>query len=72
MRSADEDRELSPTALKELLDRLTSSDILTLIPAPIQTLNFNKLKIAYVTAGLTVDQTTFEDNTGLKRQRWKV
>lgn len=66
MRSADEDRELSPTALKELMDRQSSSDILTLIPAPVQALTFNKLKIAYVTAGLTVEQATFEDNTGLK------
>ena len=71
MRSADEDRELSPTALKELMDRQTASDILTLIPAPVQTLTFNKLKIAYVTAGLTVDQTTFEDNTGLKNNDGK-
>ena len=66
MRSADEDRELSPTALKELMDRQSSSDILTLIPSPVQVLTFNKLKIAYVTAGLTVEQATFEDNTGLK------
>lgn len=66
MRSADEDRELSPTALKELMDKQSSSDILTLIPSPVQALTFNKLKIAYVTAGLTVEQATFEDNTGLK------
>lgn len=71
MRSADEDRELSPTALKELMDRQTTSDILTLVPAPVQTLTFNKLKIAFVTAGLTVDQTTFEDNTGLKNSNGK-
>ena len=66
MRSADEDRELSPIALKELMDRQTSSDVLTLAVAPVQNLTFNKLKIAYVTAGLTVDQATFEDNAGLK------
>ena len=71
MRSADEDRELSPTALKELIDRQASSDVLTLVPAPVQTLTFNKLKIAFVTAGLTVDQTTFEDNTGLKNSDGK-
>ena len=47
MRSADEDRELSPTALKELIDRQASSDVLTLVPAPVQTLTFNKLKIAF-------------------------
>ena len=71
MRSADEDSELSPTALKELMDRQTSSDILTLVPAPVQNLTFNKLKIAYVTAGLTVDQLTFEDNAGLKNSDGK-
>jgi len=71
MRSADEDRELSPIALKELMDRQTSSDVLTLAVAPVQNLTFNKLKIAYVTAGLTVDQATFEDNAGLKNSDGK-
>ena len=71
MRSADEDRELSPTSLKELIDKQASSDILTQIPSPVQSLTFNKLKIAFVTAGLTVDQTTFEDNTGLKNNDGK-
>lgn len=71
MRSADEDRELSPIALKELMDRQTSSDVLTLAVAPVQNLTFNKLKIAYVTAGLTVDQTTFEENAGLKNSDGK-
>ncbi len=71
IRSADEDRELSPIALKELMDRQISSDILTLIPAPVQSLTFNKLKIAFVTAGLTVDQNTFEENTGLKNSDGK-
>ncbi|MBQ3783464.1 MAG: putative DNA binding domain-containing protein [Lachnospiraceae bacterium] len=71
MRSADEDRELSPTALRELMDRQALSDILTLVSAPLQNLTFNKLKIAYVTAGLTVDQTTFEENAGLKNSDGK-
>jgi predicted HTH transcriptional regulator len=71
MRSADEDRELSPAALRELMDKQVSSDILTLIPSPHQILTFNKLKITYVTAGLTVDQSTFEDNTGLKNRDGK-
>lgn len=71
MRSADEDRELSPIALKELMDRQTSSDVLTLAVAPVQNLTFNKLKIAYVTAGLTVDQARFEDNAGLKNSDGK-
>ncbi len=66
MRSADEDRELSPVALKELMNRQASYETLTINSAPVQNLTFNKLKIAYVTAGLTVDQTTFEDNVGLK------
>lgn len=71
MRSADEDRELSPVALKELMDRQTLSDVLTLAVAPDQNLTFNKLKIAYITAGLTVDQTTFENNAGLKNRDGK-
>ena len=71
MRSADEDRELSPVALKELMDRQSSSDVLTLAIAPVQNLTFNKLKIAYVTAGLTVDQATFEDNASLKNNDGK-
>lgn len=65
MRSADEDRELSPSALKELMDRQSSSDVLTILASPDQNLTFSRLKIAYVTAELTVDQTTFEKNTGL-------
>lgn len=71
MRSADEDRELSPIALKELMEKQTMSDILILKPSPVQTLTFNKLKIAYVTAGLTVNQSTFEDNAGLKNNDGK-
>jgi predicted HTH transcriptional regulator len=71
MRSADEDRELSPIALKELMEKQTMSDILILMPSPVQTLTFNKLKIAYVTAGLTVNQSTFEDNAGLKNNDGK-
>ena len=45
MRSADEDRELSPTALRELMDRQALSDILTLVSAPLQNLTFNKLRM---------------------------
>lgn len=66
MRSADEDRELSPSALKELMLKKSEDDIITLIDSPRQDLTFNKLKIAYVSSGLTVDQSTFEMNVGLK------
>lgn len=71
MRSVDEDRELSPIALKELMEKQTMSDILILMTSPVQTLTFNKLKIAYVTAGLTVNQSTFEENAGLKNNDGK-
>lgn len=71
MRSADEDRELSPIALKELMEKQTMSDILILMTSPVQTLTFNKLKIAYVTAGLTVNQSTFEENAGLNNNDGK-
>lgn len=71
MRSADEDRELSPTALKELMSRAVSTDVLTLLNAPVQQLTFNKLKMAYVNAGLTVNPATFEINTGLRNEEGK-
>lgn len=71
MRSADEDRELSPTALKELMLKKSEDDIITLIDSPRQDLTFNKLKIAYVSSGLTVEQSTFEMNAGLKNDSGK-
>lgn len=65
MRSADEDRELSPSSLRELMREKESADRIIEIPAPVQDLSFSKLKIAFVTAGLTVNQKTFDSNAGL-------
>lgn len=65
MRSADEDRELSPSALKELMENRTLTDVLLYLEAPSQNLTFHKLKLTFVSAGLTVIQNTFEANTGL-------
>lgn len=65
MRSADEDRELSPSALKELMDRQLATDVLMILEAPNQNLTFNKLKLTFISAGLTVEQSTFENNAGL-------
>ena len=71
MRSADEDRELTPAALKELMVQRASSDVITSIEAPRQDLSFSKLKIAFVEKGLSVDQQTFEQNEGLRNEQGK-
>ncbi|MDD6240774.1 MAG: putative DNA binding domain-containing protein [Eubacteriales bacterium] len=71
MRSADEDRELSPSALKKLLSRSVSSDVLTHLDSPVQGLTFNKLKMYFTNAGLTVNPFTFETNMGLKNETGK-
>ncbi len=71
MRSADEDRELSPAALRDLMVRKSKEDILTNIESPRQDLCFAKLKMAYIEHGLTVDNDTFELNAGLKNSAGK-
>ncbi len=71
MRSADEDRELSPSALREMMSEKESADRIIEIEAPVQELSFSKLKIAFVSAGLTVDQKTFDSNTGLLTKNGK-
>lgn len=71
MRSADEDRELSPTELKKLMNQKTAADPITIMEAPTQDLSFTKLRISFVSSGLTVDQETFENNTGLKTSSGK-
>ena len=55
MRSADEDRVLSPTASKQIMIKKSAEDVIAIIDSPRQDLTFNKLKIAYVTSNLTVD-----------------
>jgi len=71
IRSADEDQELSPTALRELLSRSVSSDVLTHLDSPVQDLSFSKLRMAFVNAGLTINPLSFETNAGLRNETGK-
>ena len=67
IRSADEDRELSPSALKNLMS-VVKADAIVDIPASNQELTFNQLKTAYAMKNLTLSNETFEANLGLRTQ----
>lgn len=67
IRSADEDRELSPSALKNLMS-VAKADAIIDIPASNQELTFNQLKTAYAMKNLTLSNETFEPNLGLRTQ----
>ena len=64
IRSADEDRELSPIELKRMMREQESSDIIITQPAGNQSLTFAQLKTLFATKGLTVNENSFEQNLG--------
>ncbi len=63
MRSADEDREISPQQLRSLM--LSVSDSIVNIEANNQELSFDQLKMLYVGNNLTLRENTFEQNLNL-------
>ena len=63
MRSADEDREISPQQLRSLM--LSVSDSIVNIEANNQELTFDQLKMLYVGNGLTLRENTFKQNLNL-------
>lgn len=64
IRSADEDRELSPIELKRMMQEQENSDIIITQPADNQSLAFFQLKTLFATKGLTVNENSFEQNLG--------
>lgn len=66
MRSADEDRELSPEQLRTLMFKKKEIDIISQNANSDQTLTFRTLKTLYATRGLTVHNKSFENNLGLR------
>lgn len=66
MRSADEDRELSPRQLRELMLKKSETDIIAKTAAWEQNLSFQQLKVFFVANGLSVNEEAFETNLGLK------
>lgn len=65
IRSADEDRELSPAQLAKLLQEKIQSDITTILPADHQDLSFHMLKNLFVAKGYSIHNESFERNIGL-------
>ena len=64
IRSGDENRKLEPEQLKELLLR-NSFELITSMENFDQDLKFSQLKQLYISNGLTINENTFESNTGL-------
>lgn len=65
IRSADEDRELTPAQLTKLLQEKINSDIITILPSDYQNLSFHTLKNIFVAKGLSINNESFEQNLGL-------
>ncbi len=63
MRTADEDREISPQQLRSLM--LGASDSIVNIEANNQKMTFNQLKTLYIGNNLTLRENTFKQNLNL-------
>lgn len=66
MRSADEDRELTPGQLQTLMLSKVNVDSMIGIPSDYPNLSFEQLRTLYVVKGLYVNNDSFEDNLGLR------
>ncbi len=66
IRSADEDRELSPEQLRALMFKKNEIDMISKKANPEQVLSFRMLKTLYAAKNLTVNDESFESNLGLK------
>lgn len=69
MRTADEDREITPSMLRNLM--MSSSDSIVSMESANQELSFNQLKVLYSNAGLTLNDETFSHNLNLLTQTGK-
>ncbi len=63
LRSADEDREISPALLRDMM--LSGNSTLVNIESNNQNLSFTQLKLLYAEKGLTLHEETFKDNLNL-------
>lgn len=69
MRSADEDREISPAMLRTLM--MSRADSIVSVESNNQELSFNQLKLLYANAGLTLSEETYSHNLNLLTQSGK-
>lgn len=65
IRSADEDRELSPIQLRNFVREVEDEDEISNLAATSQDLSFVNLKTLFTSKGLTINNKTFEKNLGL-------
>ncbi|MDO4556673.1 MAG: putative DNA binding domain-containing protein [Lachnospiraceae bacterium] len=63
IRSADEDREVSPSVLRNMM--MSGYDAIVNIESNNQELTFTQLKLLYANAGLTLNENTFQHNLNL-------
>ena len=69
LRSADEDREISPSLLREMM--FSGNSALVSIESHNQNLTFTQLRLLYAEKGLTLHDETFKDNLNLLTQSGK-
>ena len=71
IRSADEDRELSPEQLRTLMFRMSEIDTISKHPSLNQNLTFRMLKTLFAARNLTINDDSFEANLGLRLEDGK-
>ena len=71
MRSADEDRELSPEQLRNLMIKEDELDKISKEISDNQDLSFTQLRTLFITNGVSINSESFEENTGLKLENGK-
>ena len=69
LRSADEDREISPSLLREMM--FSGNSAIVSIESHNQNLTFTQLRLLYAEKGLTLHDETFKDNLNLLTQSGK-
>ena len=71
IRSADEDRELSPEQLRALMFKVKEIDTISKEPNQEQNLSFSMLKTLFAAKNLTINNESFEVNLGLRLDNGK-
>ena len=65
IRTSDEDRDVSPEQLKQLMLFTNNEDSITKIESDNQELTFNTIKSLYLSKGYTLDENTYKNNMKL-------
>lgn len=71
MRSADEDRELSPNELRKLMSAVADADAILFKESLNQDLTFNQFKSMLTSKGMTINESAFDANFSLLTKKRK-